>query len=134
MRHSLSTYARAVIIAIMGTVISEWRLDAQPQPTPRTALAAAGQHTTVLAELAPTGRLRAAIIVNQPVYATKDPATGKLSGVTIDLGQELAARLAVPFVPVEYASQAGIVEDLEAGRVDIAFLAITRRPEARPHA
>ena len=47
--------------------------------------------------LAPKGKLRAAFLANQPIPATKDAASGELKGVAIELGQELARRLQVPF-------------------------------------
>jgi polar amino acid transport system substrate-binding protein len=78
----------------------------------------------VVAELAPTGRLRAAINLGNSVLAQSDTATGALTGVTIDLTNELARRLGVPaeFVPFEAAGK--VFEALSRGVWDIAFLAI----------
>ena len=48
------------------------------------------------AELAPTGTLRAGINYNNPLLARRDPATGELSGIAVDLSRELGRRVGVP--------------------------------------
>jgi polar amino acid transport system substrate-binding protein len=45
--------------------------------------------SSVVAELAPSGRLRAAINYGNGVLAQKDPATGEPRGVTAELSREL---------------------------------------------
>ena len=67
------------------------------------------------AELASTGKLRVGLILSNEVLVTKDPGTGELRGVTVNLGKALAQRLGVPFEPVkskvatvELADQAGV--------------------------
>jgi polar amino acid transport system substrate-binding protein len=50
----------------------------------------------VRSELAPSGKLRAAINFGNPVLAQKDPATGEPSGVSVDLAREWGRRLGVP--------------------------------------
>src|SRR5262249_19325564 len=50
----------------------------------------------VITELAPGGKLRAAINFGNSVLAQKDPATGEPRGVSSELARELAKRLAVP--------------------------------------
>ena len=47
-------------------------------------------------ELAPTGKLRAAINFGNPILATRDPATGEARGTSVDLARELGRRLGVP--------------------------------------
>ncbi len=75
-------------------------------------------------ELAPTGKLRAAINFGNPVLAQRDPATGEPRGVTAALARELARRLGVPieFVPYDAAGQVSAAA--RSGVWDIAFLAI----------
>ena len=51
--------------------------------------------------VAPTGKLRVGMLLVAN-HATKDPATGELRGVAVDLGREAARRLGVPFEPVTY--------------------------------
>src|SRR5258707_207477 len=50
----------------------------------------------VVSELAPSGKLRAAINFGNTVLAQKDPASGEPRGVSAELARELAKRLAVP--------------------------------------
>jgi polar amino acid transport system substrate-binding protein len=78
----------------------------------------------IVKELAPTGKLRAAINFGNPVLAQKDPATGDARGVTGDLARELARRLgvSVEFVPFDTAGK--VSDSATAGIWDICFLAI----------
>src|SRR5271165_1838109 len=78
----------------------------------------------VRAALAPTGSLRAAINVGNPVLAREDAATGEAGGVTVDLSRELARRLGVPLVIVIVPTAAESVDALKTGACDIAFVAI----------
>lgn len=78
----------------------------------------------VLSELSPTGTLRAAINLGNPVLVQKDAATGKISGVTIDLANELARRLERPVEFFEYPAAGQVVEALRQNAWDIAFLAV----------
>lgn len=76
------------------------------------------------AEMAPTGTLRVGLILSNAVLVTKDPQSGELRGVTIDLGREIAARLGVPFEPVGYANPAKLAESFGSNAWDMAFIAI----------
>ena len=78
----------------------------------------------VITDLAPNGRLRAAINFGNPVLAQRDPATGAPRGVTVELALELGRRLGVPvdFVPFDAAGK--VVDALKTGAWDVAFLAI----------
>jgi polar amino acid transport system substrate-binding protein len=71
-----------------------------------------------------TSGLRAALNLGNPTLVTKDPATGKARGVTVDLGRALAARLGVSLVAVEYPNVAGILEGLRSNAWDVAFLGV----------
>ena len=75
------------------------------------------------AELAPTGKLRVGLILSNQVLVTKDPSSGELRGVTINLGKALAQRLGVPFEPIGYANPAALVKSFGSNEWDIAFLA-----------
>src|SRR6266568_5989716 len=81
------------------------------------ALGACSTHPTApagaVSDLAPTGKLRAAINFGNPVLASKDPATGEPRGVSVDLSRELAARLGVPVELVAYAAAGRVVERSE---------------------
>jgi len=78
----------------------------------------------VRAALAPTGSLRAAINVGNPVLAREDAATGEAGGVTVDLSRELARRLGVPLVIVTVPTAARSVDALKTGACDVAYVAI----------
>jgi polar amino acid transport system substrate-binding protein len=75
-------------------------------------------------DLAPSGRLRAAINFGNPVLAQKDPAAGEPRGVSAELARELARRLGVPvdFIPFDGAGK--VVDAVKADVWDVAFLAI----------
>jgi polar amino acid transport system substrate-binding protein len=73
--------------------------------------------------LVPTGKLRVAFL-SGVLYATKDPATGELKGVAVDLGKELARRVGVPFEPVLYPNPAAIIPGAKSGEWDIALMGI----------
>jgi polar amino acid transport system substrate-binding protein len=75
-------------------------------------------------ELAPTGKLRAAINFGNPVLAQKDPATGEPRGVSVDLARELGRRLGVPVVLVTFDAAGKVFDALKKDAWDIAFLAI----------
>jgi polar amino acid transport system substrate-binding protein len=75
-------------------------------------------------ELAPTGKLRAAINLGNMVLAQKDPATGDLRGVTVDLARELARRIGLPLELVPFDAAGKVFDALKAGAWDVAFLAI----------
>ncbi|HXX82540.1 MAG TPA: ABC transporter substrate-binding protein [Casimicrobiaceae bacterium] len=75
-------------------------------------------------ELAPTGKLRAAINFGNPVLASKDPSTGEARGVSVDLARELARRLGVPLEMVTFNAAGKVVEAARTGDWDIAFVAI----------
>jgi polar amino acid transport system substrate-binding protein len=55
---------------------------------------------------------------------TKDPVTGDLRGVGIEIARALAARLGVEFLPVEYGAPPQVMEGLNAGACDVGFLGI----------
>jgi polar amino acid transport system substrate-binding protein len=77
----------------------------------------------VLKDLAPTGRLRAAINLGNSVLAQKDEATGSPKGITPDLAQELGKRLGVPVELIPFEAAGKVFEAIKAGAVDIAFVA-----------
>ena len=78
----------------------------------------------VVKNLAPTGKLRAAINLGNPVLAQKDPAGGEPKGVTADLARELAKRAGLPLEFVTFDAAGKVFDALKTGAWDIAFLAI----------
>jgi polar amino acid transport system substrate-binding protein len=77
-----------------------------------------------VSDLAPSGRLRAAINFGNPVLAQKDPVTGEPRGVSAELARELAARLGVPVSFVAYETAGMVFDAVKSSAWDIAFLAI----------
>jgi polar amino acid transport system substrate-binding protein len=75
-------------------------------------------------ELAPAGRLRAAINFGNPVLAQKDAATGEARGVSVDIARELGRRLDVAVDLVAFDAAGKVFAALRAGVWDVAFLAI----------
>ena len=78
----------------------------------------------VIKDLAPTGKLRAAINFGNPVLAQKDPATGEPRGVSVDLARELGRRLDVPVELVPFDAAGKVFDALKMNAWDVAFLAI----------
>ncbi len=78
----------------------------------------------VASELAPTGRLRAAINFGNTVLAQKDPDGGVPRGVSAELARALAQRLGVPIDYVTFDAAGKVFDALKAGTWDVAFLAI----------
>lgn len=78
--------------------------------------------TAVIGDLAPTGTLRAAINLGNPVLAqgtSSDP-----SGVTVDLAGQIARRLSVPVEFICFDAARKSFESVTSGAADLCFLAI----------
>lgn len=73
--------------------------------------------------LAPTGVLRATINVGNPILASRDNATGKPVGVSVDLARKLAEEIEVPLELLVLESAGKAVETVETGEADIGFFA-----------
>jgi polar amino acid transport system substrate-binding protein len=76
----------------------------------------------VVKELAPTGKLRAAINLGNPVLAQGTAEAPR--GVTVDLARELARRAGLDLELVPFPAAGKVFEALMAGAWDVAFLAI----------
>lgn len=73
-------------------------------------------------DLAPTGVLRASINLGNPVLAQGTAASPR--GVTVDIANELAARLDVPVQLLCFDAARHSFEAMRDGRSDVCFLAI----------
>jgi polar amino acid transport system substrate-binding protein len=78
----------------------------------------------VLAAFAPTGVLRAAINLGNPILAGTDPASGLARGVSLDLALALAQRLGVALEPVVFNTASQSVEAVTQDRADVGFFAV----------
>jgi polar amino acid transport system substrate-binding protein len=76
----------------------------------------------IVTDLAPSGALRAALNLNNPVLVQGTPDAP--SGVTVDIGREVAARLGVPVEFRCFAAARDSFTATAAGQADICFLAI----------
>jgi polar amino acid transport system substrate-binding protein len=83
--------------------------------------------TTIVATpevaLAPTGKLRAAFLATNPVHARVDSKTGTITGPVVDLTEELAKRLHVPFTMIPAPDAGAVIRDVNDGTADVGFLA-----------
>ena len=86
--------------------------------------AAASPDSAAARELAPSGKLRAAINVGNPILATRNGAGGEPQGVSVDLARELARRLEVPLELVVYNAAGKVVEAARNQEWDVGFVAI----------
>lgn len=73
-------------------------------------------------ELAPTGKLRVGLLVQNPVFVTRDGPVGEMRGVAVELSRELARQLGVTFEPVRYDSIAKLIDGAKTRDWDVAFL------------
>jgi polar amino acid transport system substrate-binding protein len=78
----------------------------------------------VVAELAPSGKLRAAINFGNTVLAQRDPAGGAPRGVSGELAPDPPRRLGVPIEYVTFDAAGKVFEALQKGAWDVAFMAI----------
>ena len=76
-----------------------------------------------LAQLAPTGKLRAGINFQNPLLTKLGP-NGKQSGVAVDLVHELARRMGVPIEVIVYHSAGELAESVKGGKWDVSVLAV----------
>lgn len=79
--------------------------------------------TTLISAFAPTGALRAAINLGNPILANASPNGGP-RGVSIDLAREFAQRLGVPLEMVVVDAAGKSVDAVARESADIGFFAI----------
>jgi polar amino acid transport system substrate-binding protein len=87
----------------------------------QTTYAQATQDARV-ADLVRAGELRAGLGLGVLMQAIKDPATGELRGVALEMARKLAARIGVKLVTVEYPRPGAVIDGLRTDAWDIAFL------------
>jgi polar amino acid transport system substrate-binding protein len=75
----------------------------------------------VLNDLAPSGPLRVGINYGNTNNASRNPATGQLSGVAVDLACTLARGTDRPLTVVGYSGVPPLLAGLTSGDVDLAF-------------
>jgi polar amino acid transport system substrate-binding protein len=79
--------------------------------------------SSVVRELAPTGKLRVAINYGNSVLAQRGPSLSEPRGVSADLARELARRLRVPIEFVSYEGAGRVTADATKNAWDVGFVA-----------
>jgi ABC-type amino acid transport substrate-binding protein len=79
---------------------------------------------TLRSDFAPTGTLRAAINLGNPILAGTDPRTGNPCGVSVDIAHSLATRLALPLELVVVDGASKSVDAVASEQADVGFFAI----------
>src|SRR5215468_9673176 len=108
MPHAVSKLACSLLLVVSGAC---------------AAFAQGAAPPDVVKEIAPTGKLRAAINLGNAVLAQKG-ADGAPQGISVDLSRELARRAGVPIELVAFEAAGKVFEAMKAGNVDLAFIAI----------
>jgi polar amino acid transport system substrate-binding protein len=111
--------AAILTVAFISFVLAQTAGSPSQQGTPMSTVS-----PDVLKDLAPTGKLRAAINLGNMVLSQKDPATGQPKGITPDLARELGRRLGVPVELVPFDAAGKVFEAVKTGALDVMFLAI----------
>src|SRR5260221_6311052 len=73
-------------------------------------------------ELAPTGKLRVGINVQNFLLVNRELTGGEYSGIAVDLGRELGRRLGVPVELGAFETAGKLADAVKAGAWDVAFL------------
>jgi polar amino acid transport system substrate-binding protein len=110
---AISRRVRAAPITVAALLLTLAACAAMPTPS-----------ADAIADLAPTGRLRAVINLGNPILANLDPSTGQPVGVSVDMARALAKRLDVDAELLVVKSAGESVDALATGRVDVGFFAI----------
>jgi polar amino acid transport system substrate-binding protein len=76
----------------------------------------------VITELAPTGKLRAAINLGNTLLVTGKSASGDPEGVAPDMAREVANRLGVPVAYVPYPRPGDLADDVATNKWDIGLI------------
>jgi polar amino acid transport system substrate-binding protein len=75
--------------------------------------------------LAPSGKLRVVVYSGSPFSLVRNPVSGEMKGIAVELGKALAMRLGVPYEQVEFRRPAEIYEALKAGQIDVTIVNAT---------
>jgi hypothetical protein len=113
---------------------SFWRSHMSPRDLNAVALSlmmvvagALGASAEGVRDIVPTGSLRVAVGVGPAAsafWATRDPATGKPRGVTVEIAKAAAEKLRVPLQLVEYPNSGEIAAVSGKDAWDISFMRV----------
>ena len=105
------------LIALTFLCLSQ-SIASQPLPTMKTI------DPVSLKSFAPTGTLRIGINLGNPVLANENASTKQLSGVTIDIANEIGKRTNLPVKLIPFQSAGNTVDGIKGGEIDMVFVAI----------
>ena len=77
-----------------------------------------------LSSFAPTGTLRVGINLGNPLLANEDATSKKLSGITIDIANEIGQRIKLPVKLIPFKTASATVDGIKSGEIDLVFVAI----------
>jgi polar amino acid transport system substrate-binding protein len=104
---------RTLLVAVLGAaLIACASLDTKPSADARAALA-------------PTGKLRVGVYLGNPLSVVRDPNSQEMKGAGLELGQQLARRMEVPFEPVVYPSVGALLEGAKSNQWDVALFQVS---------
>src|SRR6266571_2606978 len=112
MRRTACTLALILALGMAVGIVELQIANGQQAPEPR------------IADLVRAGKLRVGVGVVAPHWAIKDPQTGELRGVAVEIARALATRLGIELVAVEYPSPPAVLDGLKVDAWDVGFLAI----------
>jgi polar amino acid transport system substrate-binding protein len=116
------TRKRAVGTAIVLAAIAALRM--MFAPLALTAVLAQPSGDPRIADIVAAGKIRIGLGLGNHAAAMKDPATGELHGMAVDLARALAARIGVPLEVVEYPRPGAVFDGARNGAWDVTFLVI----------
>src|SRR5882757_4675616 len=99
------------LVVISGSAIAQQKMlneQLATAPTPEIRQA-----------LAPSGKLRVGVYPGSPFSMVRDPVSGEMKGIAVELGKALAMRLGVAYEQVEFRRPGEIYEALKVGQVDM---------------
>lgn len=76
----------------------------------------------IAAELAPTGRLRAALNMANFLLTRKDAKSGAPEGIAVDIARELGRRLGTPVDLLPYDSPGAVADAVTSGAWDVGLI------------
>ena len=71
-----------------------------------------------------SGVLRIGHGLRSSTTATRNPASGELKGIALELGRALAARIGIKLVSIEYPRPGAVIDGLRTGAWDVSVLLI----------
>lgn len=108
-RRTLAALLAAPLAAALGSGLIGCA--SAPEPTP----------SEVRQALAPTGVLRVAVYPGSPTSLVRSAERSQMRGLTVDIGDEMGRRLAVPVSIVTFKTPAEIVAALQRNEVDMTI-------------